>query len=346
MIHIEVNTELMTPYQIGLERGKRIRELRPVIDRVLEELVPSQSESERKEAVQKALRLSSFTKQELPEMYAEIEGVVAGAEWNLEEYALYHNCLYLSKEEIQCCTNIFISETRTEANEPILAKNTDLRGVFEDCQEITSVYSQKGLSFVCLRNAGWLGCGQGINEAGFGFALSSAHTGKYSPGIQSYVVGTYILANARNVSEALEMLISISGVGEICYLMSDSEGDAAAFESGYGNRYDIRKPEDGILISTNHYQSNSMKELTKHLASSRTRWERMNELFSRKGKFGISYITDSMMDHSHPEDFHCICRHEGRMKTIASSLILPRKKIIHVQEGNPCERRGFHSYGF
>ena len=240
MLNIKINAGLLTPYQIGLERGRRLMNLRPVVARVLETIVPVKSESERVKAIQKALRLSSFIKQELPEMYAEIEGIVAGSEWNLEEYALYHNCLYLAKEEIQCCTNIFISGTRSETGEPILAKNTDLPGVFEDCQEITSVHNQEGLSFICLRNAGWLGCGQGINEAGFGFALSSAHTGRYSPGVQSYVLGTYILANARNVSEALKILIDMPGVGEVCYLLADAEGDAAVFESGYNDLYDIR----------------------------------------------------------------------------------------------------------
>ena len=279
-------------------------------------------------------------------MYAEIEGIVAGAEWNLKEYALYHNCLYLTKEEIQCCTNIFVSENRTETSEPILAKNTDLPGVFADCQEITVVHRQEGLSFICLRNAGWLGCGQGINEAGFGFVLSSAHTGKYSLGIQSYVLGTFLLTHARNVDEALKMLINMGGVGEVCYLMADAEGGAAVFESAYGNYHDIRRPKNGILISTNHYQSDSMRKRTEHLASSRTRWERMNELFNREGKFGVNHITDSMMEHNHLEDFHCICRHEDLMKTIATSLILPGRKIMCVQAGNPCERQGFDSYGF
>ena len=93
MIHIEVSKELSTPYQIGLERGKRLRKLLPIIGRVMKTFIPSQSE--RMEAVQKALRLSSFIKEELPDIYAEIEGFIAGAEWNLEEYTLYHNCLYL-----------------------------------------------------------------------------------------------------------------------------------------------------------------------------------------------------------------------------------------------------------
>lgn len=344
MIEININTESATPYEIGFQRGKRLKELRSFIDHILEMLIPFQLESERRQTVQKALRLSKVIKRELPEMHAEIQGIIDGAQWNIEEYSLYHHWTYLTKEEIQCCTNIFASENRIETREPILAKNKDLPGVFRNCQEITSVNKPRGLSFVCLRNAGWLGCDQGINEAGFGFVLSSAHSGKYSLGIQSYVLGTVLLTHAKNLDEALNILVGARQAGEASYLMADAEGNAVVFESGYNNCYSIRRPENGTLISTNHYQSDSMKKSTAHLKSSKLRSERMNDLLNRKDLFGVDDILNSLMDHHHPDSFCCVCRHDERMPTLSTSLIFPKKNTMWVQLGNPCERQGFHSW--
>ncbi len=344
MIEIKINTASTTPYEIGFKRGKRLKELRPVIDHILEILIPFKSELERRQTVQKAMRLSTVIKQKLPEMFAEIEGIVEGAQWNIEEYSLYHHWAYLTKEEIQCCTNIFASENRTETGEPILARNKDQPGVFRNCQEITNVYNPEGLSFVCLRNAGWLGCDQGIYEAGFGFALSSAHSGRYSLGIQAYVLGTVLLAHAKNLVEALKILVGVDHAGEASYLMADAEGNAAVFESGYNNCYSIRRPNNGTLISTNHYQSDSMKKLTARLKSSKLRYERINELLNRKDRFGVDDIINSLMDHNHPDSFCCVCRHDERMPTLATSIIFPNKNRMSVQFGNPCERQGFHSW--
>lgn len=344
MIEIKINAESATPYEIGLKRGKRLRELRPFIDNIVQMLVPFQSETERRRAVQKALRLSGVIKRELPEMYAEIEGIVEGADWNIEEYSLYHHWTYLTKEEIQCCTNIFTSETRTETKEPILARNKDQPDVFRNCQEVTSICNSAGLNFVCLRNAGWVGCDQGINEAGFAFVLSSAHSGRYSLGIQAYVLGTVLLAYARNLNEALKILFNVRGAGEASYLMADAEGNAAVFESGYNNCHSIRSPDNGTLISTNHYQSDSMEMLTPRLKSSKIRSERIHELLNRKDRFGVNDIINSLMDHNHPDSFCCVCRHDERMPTLATSVIFPRKNTMLIQFGNPCERQGFHSW--
>ncbi|MDH5682522.1 MAG: C45 family peptidase [Spirochaetota bacterium] len=340
---IKININGLSPYETGLQRGKRLNELRPVINKILETMIP-QSGLERKIAVEKALRLSSVIKEELPDVYAEMEGIVAGSQWNLEEYSLYHNSLILSKKEIQCCSNIFLSEERTESGETILAKNKDLPSLFYDCQELTSVYNKKYLSYICLRNAGWPGCDQGVNEAGLSFILSSAHTGEYSTGIHSYILGSIILARASHVDEALKILESYTTTGETSFIISDAQGQGAIFECGHCKQYNRLESENGILICTNHYQSKELRKKTEHLKSSNNRWRRLNELYHCQEKFSVDYILNSLMEHNDPKDFYCICRHDDTMSTLATILIFPQKKTMQIQMGNPCEKQGFHEY--
>jgi predicted choloylglycine hydrolase len=343
-IEIEIDRSTLSPYEAGLERGKRLRELWPGIDRVTQTLLAFGSAAEQQEAVRKAMQLSAAVGHEYPDLYAEGEGVVAGAGWNAEDYALYRHWLYLAKEEVHCCTTICLLPGRTREGRIVLAKNKDLPPVFGCCQEITRVHDGRGLDYVCLRTAGALGCGQGVNEAGFAFALSSAHTGRYGPGVPGSVLGTVLLARARSVDEGVALLQSVPRAGEASYLMADAQGNAAVFEGGFGAACAVRAPKDGLLINTNHYQSEDMQASTAHLASSHTRWAWMAERFGDGGQFGVDGVRAALAAHSHTDSFFAICRHDERMTTIASSIILPQERAIRVQFGNPCAQLGYHSY--
>jgi hypothetical protein len=98
------------------------------------------------------------------------------------------------------------------------------------------------------------------------------------------------------------------------------------------------------LINTNHYQSEGMQASTAHLDSSHTRWAWMAERFGGGGRYGVGDVRAALAAHSHAESFNAVCRHDERMTTIASSIMLPQERAMWVQLDNPCAQQGYHGY--
>ncbi|MEE4359025.1 MAG: C45 family peptidase [Desulfococcaceae bacterium] len=331
-----------SPYETGRERGRVLRQL-PGLDSFMQSLLPANEKREM--CLEKTRTLSARMEKYLPGMTAEKQGLLDELGWDSEDYDLYHFLPFLFKETaLQSCTNFYLSAGRREEGKALAGKIKDYPEVFRHYQEVTSVSS--AMSFVCLRNAGWLGCDLGMNESGFCFALASASSGHYSPGITPYVLGTLLLSRARTVAEALNILSSFPGTGEASFLLADAKGAAVVLEWAFGKQYAVRRPESGLLVCTNHYLSPELRQYTAGLKSSEKRYARMRELLAFPPRIKKEQVRKAMQDHHEKNSFHCICRHSREMAGIASALMYPEEKILEIQAGRPCEKKKWEIFSF
>ena len=123
-------------------------------------------------------------------------------------------------------------------------------------------------------------------------------------------------------------------------LIGDKSGrllDVEATPDGYA----VLRDEDGMLVHTNHFQSERYapeERLLESLPDSAARLERMRGLLrAEHGRITLETVKRCLRDHDGGAT--AICRHEPErpMKTIASIIAEPEQGRLHVTRGNPCE---------
>jgi hypothetical protein len=135
----------------------------------------------------------------------------------------------------------------------------------------------------------------------------------------------------------------------MAYLITDASGQAAVVEARPGT-VTVRRPENGVLISTNHMLgAEDASERSKH---SRIRYAYVADVLRKQvGEVDEALVEEILSDH------HCtICagvhgghptapgRREG-WGTIWSSICRPDRGLLKIAPGHPCEV-GFETVRF
>jgi len=114
----------------------------------------------------------------------------------------------------------------------------------------------------------WIGREDGLNEAGLFVGIAATMLPGYQPGLTFWFVVRMLLDRCATVEEGLELVQGIPHAQSRNFLLADRSGQAAVAEVTTDG-VEVRKPEDGLLVITNHAVSPELAEREEQIRYSR-----------------------------------------------------------------------------
>ncbi|MBM4044935.1 MAG: hypothetical protein FJ279_07470 [Planctomycetes bacterium] len=324
-------------------------------------------------AVRCAEALSDVLTAHAPEAHAELLGIAEGAGWPLADAMVYNHWNYITQTPLAPtfgvppsggvafgvpplggvphtdCTARLALGSATDTGKPILAKNKDYPYRFGAGQHYVHLAdSSEGHRFVSYGVKGWVGCDNGVNDAGLCVVLTWVGTPDRGIGVQSHILLKVLLRRCATVADALALLQGIPRTGLCNYLLVDAAGDAVVFENAH-SAFAIRRPENGRLCCTNHFLSPGIIPRTpepeprwpwRH-ASSRARLSRASEMLAAANPVTVETMKAISRDHANGPSALSVCAHGERQGDSAGSvgafIYDAANARVHVASGHPCE---------
>jgi len=231
---------------IGLRRGRVLKDLiRAVVEDYAPKVGGDQELSEIRDAIEEALS------KDFPEFLEEMRGMAEGAKVPYDDLMLLLAWWSCPKG----CSNVALTDS---ALGPVLGSTLD---VGPAPYRVMLLYKPRdGYSFVTVSRAENLSAPRAMNEAGLCLGGSSTKALDECRGFPRYVLMRAAAQYCATVSEALKLFSKYERdfKNPLNVIVVDAEGDAAVVE--FTNcRMEVRRPEDGGIACTNHYESSLAK---------------------------------------------------------------------------------------
>ena len=318
-----------TYYEMGLEHGRSLRE-------VGFSLPPPE-----KKTLHFAKRCEEIIGQYMPELLDEIRGVADGAEIDYDTIMTLTTTAPFDPDEMPGCSIVAVMPERTVDGRTIIGRNFDM---FEDVSKegATTYRTYPEGHYASVGNCDiWVGRWDGLNEAGLftgATALCLPSPKPPLPGPVGWFTGRYMLDRFAAVDEAVEFIRSLPSTGSGGRLIADSSGRAVVIESSAEGR-EIRYPEDGLLILTNHAVCPAFAGKDRDsegYADSRARYTQFYELLHGTKVIGVRKVKNAMSDHEVGVCSHKVDSSGRKDSTIWSVVARPGKREVDIAEGHPC----------
>ncbi|MFW9972908.1 MAG: C45 family autoproteolytic acyltransferase/hydrolase, partial [Candidatus Odinarchaeota archaeon] len=306
----------------------------------LRELVPNQYE-----------KLEALTKG------AKIKGSIIYGGHFIEVMSGDPNSLY-KNPPVQSCSMIFALPEATSENSLIFGRNYDFPNVLQPFQVVREEIPDIGYRNLNFTQYPLVGCHMGLNEKGLAIGYNYGRSWKKQPldfrlkGVPGTFIVQEVLETCATTQEAVNFITKFPYRANGChYGLIDTSGDICVIETT-STRHAIRRPKDGILAHTNHYQTEELKDANlpdyvrfkmddmdiNPIESPIRRYKREFELLKQyKSKINFEIIKIILSDHDNrdPDDF-TVCTHGPAAGTLGSIIVLPIKKEFWVTDNHPC----------
>jgi len=338
-----------TPYEIGLQHGKQMKNKIPEFFEMGYSGLANYFGIQKMDSIKnKAVnRFEDLFQNEAPEICDEFRGISEGSGVAYEKI-LFMNVaeelgflLYPSSCSSNCtCTQLIATGEATVNGRTLIGKNEDGGPWDRGYYMHTAIKPENRKKFLTLMQPGRVGAYIGLNEDGLCFAQSSANVeGDMGFGWPRLLLFRLMIEKCSTVQEALDFISAhnFSSRG-INLTLADINGNVVLIEKSH-SRQSLRYPENGFLVATNIFVSENMrphfkKETFPIVKDSVLRADRVNELFEKnKGKINCEVIKTILSDHVNGNN--AICNHQA---TTSSYIYLPEDKKIMIAEGRPCEK--------
>jgi isopenicillin-N N-acyltransferase-like protein len=191
----------------------------------------------------------------------------------------------------------------------------------------------------------------GVNDAGLGVMLNMLHhdaddqrAGVEHIGFPVHVLLRTLLEDCGSVAEARDLVSSLSFSASSAVTVVDRGGDAASLETfplGVGEV----KPEDGLLVRTNHFVSAEGEPGCQAGATDDNSWVRRDHLVDTLTATPPAYAADVHAAMTHHDPAGPICRHGQHpddpglvdTATLATVTIDVERGGLSVLRGGPCQ---------
>ncbi|MFW9880826.1 MAG: C45 family autoproteolytic acyltransferase/hydrolase, partial [Candidatus Thorarchaeota archaeon] len=267
------------------------------------------------------------------------------------------NSLY-KNPPVQSCSMIFALPGATSENSLIFGRNYDFPNVLQPFQVVREEIPNEGYKSLNLTQYPLVGCHMGLNEKGLAIGYNYGRSWKKEPldfrlkGVPGTFIVQEILETCATTQEAAEIITKFPYRANGChYGLIDASGEVCVIETT-STRHAIRRPKDGILAHTNHYQTEELKDANlpdyvrfkmddmdiNPIESPIRRYKREFELLKQyKGKINFEIIKRILSDHDNrePDDF-TVCTHGPAAGTLGSIIVLPTRKEFWVTDNHPC----------
>lgn len=245
-----------------------------------------------------AKRCEEIIGQYMPELLDEIHGVADGAEIEYDTLMTLTTTAPFAPDDVPGCSIVAVMPERTVDGRMIIGRNFDM---FEDISKksATTYRTYPQGHYASVGNCDiWVGRWDGLNEVGLftgTTALFLPSPKPALPGPVGWFVGRYVLDCFTTVDEAVEFIQGLPCTGSGGRLIADSAGRAVVIESSVEGR-EIRYPEDGLLILTNHAVCPAFvgkDRDSEYFADSQARYNRLRELLGKAKVIDVEIVKKS-----------------------------------------------------
>jgi isopenicillin-N N-acyltransferase-like protein len=291
-----------------------------------------------------------FAEERYPQYVDEMRGMADGANVTFDDImtlnameALTMDALHLTR-----CTSFAVNEERTADGHVLLGHNEDWIPEDENDVYVISAKPRDEPPFLAMTYGGLL-ANVGFNAYGIAQLIDSVYPNDSRIGIPRLVVSRAILASRRLSGAIGRSLISHRAAGYNHLHVHDSCEIYSVEVSS--RKFDILHGTDGYMVHTNHYLSQTMKEIEnepEELISSRVRYFRANRLLRQNSSHNIKSLQAIQKDHVNLPNSICNHNIEGidpldRENTISAMVIDLTSREMHIAWGNPCQN-AYHTY--
>jgi len=291
-----------------------------------------------------------FAEERYPQYVDEWRGIADGAGVPFDEIvtlnvmeAVTTDALHLTR-----CTSFAVNEERTADGHVLAAHNEDWVPEDENDVYVVLAKPKKEPPYLAMTYGGLLP-NVGFNAYGIAQLIDSVYPNDSRIGIPRLVVARAVLASKR-LSGAIGRTLVPHRAAGYNHLLAHDSGELYSVEVS-ARKFEILHGTDGYMVHTNHYLSQTMKEIEdepEELLSSRVRYFRANRLVRQNSKNTIKSLQGIQKDHVNLPN--SICNHNiagidplDREKTINALVIDLTAREMHIAWGNPCQN-SYHTY--
>jgi len=334
-------------YEIGFQQGQSNRE---AIHKGIEEVFSLDLVNQSKpKLLPKSLfvmlakrRADKLLKKDLFSLYPKhaerIRGIAEGAEIDVS------SLLFIQMLELVIggCTSLGFLPSATSTGETILAKNFDYASFCEPYNLVCETQPSKGYKTLCCRFISLSGALDGMNEHGLAMTYNLARSiDKPECHVPTSVILQEMLETCKNAEEGADFLTKAkTGGHDGIITLADATGNIRVIE--YSRQHaKVREPQSDVVINTNHYQTAEMKsvEVTPVYPNSPPRFERAKNLLEHERNIDEELIGAVLRDHGTenvPSDM-TVCVHGDWFGTLRSMIMYPKKRLMKLLFGHPCQ---------
>lgn len=272
-----------------------------------------------------AMKCRNYVNSFFPEFLEELSGIAESATLNYDQLCAFT----LVIPDIPNCTIFAVNNNKTTW----IGRNYDMYYSFKNNLETTLCEPLGGYKNVGHSDI-FVGREDGINEKGLGVAQAGI-TAYNKPGLSFWVIIRYLLDKCANVDEAVNFISKIPHYCTMSYLLADKSGKILIAEVGPSDKIAIRKPINGFLVSTNHFNHPDMQNIKIYEPpDSRTRYNKIfKSLKNRPAILTEDYFKNLLKDHN---GLICSHRDEINLGTIWSVIFNLNSLQIWRVDGHPC----------
>ncbi|MGB9700563.1 MAG: C45 family autoproteolytic acyltransferase/hydrolase [Thermodesulfobacteriota bacterium] len=336
-----------TPKEIGSQYGSACREMIKKNIDLYFRLFKYYANLNYQQACQLAQSFIPVIQKFDPELIEEIEGIAAGAgvakaevlAINVRTELMYPDKLAPGGE----CTSIAALPPATLSGEVLIGQNWDWKPHLKETTVILEIEQINKPKVITLTEAGVVGK-IGCNSAGLGACLNILKAPVEKIGLPIHILMRGIL-NSSRMGDAIAKIVAMDrGSANNC-LLAHRDGLAMDFEMA-PLTLDFFYPQNGVLMHTNHFNSDLLKPLEGNIVQYPDTLLRygiaQQKLSARIGKITSADFQEVFRDHfNFPNG---ICRHPderehelAQAQTVVSIIMNLTKKEIYVAEGPPCQ---------
>ncbi|HPO15138.1 MAG TPA: C45 family autoproteolytic acyltransferase/hydrolase [Candidatus Hydrogenedentes bacterium] len=187
------------------------------------------------------------------------------------------------------CSGFFACGDATKDGKVLIGRNFDFfgRGVWNTNNAIIVLHPEHGQRFCWLGALSTPVSGQGFNESGLVLSLHTKFTRDVcTKGAPLFTIVHDVLARCKTLDEAIARITAKPRMVGLTIFVADTRARTAAAVGFSAHHAEIVRPENGVLVRTNHYTTEEMKRMEPTLhswrANSYGRFQRLTELLHEK----------------------------------------------------------------
>ncbi len=291
-----------------------------------------------------------FAEERYPQYIDEMHGVAEGANVTFDDVMVLNAMEAMTMDALHLtrCTSFAVNEERTADGHVLLAHNEDWVPEDENDVYVISAKPNDEPPFLAMTYGGLLP-NVGFNAYGIAQLIDSVYPNDSRIGIPRLVLARAVLA-AKRISGAIGRMLLPHRAAGYNHLLAHESGELYSVEVS-ARKFDILHGTDGYMVHTNHYFSQTMREIEsdpEELISSRVRYFRANRLVRQSSTHTIKTLQAIQKDHVNLPN--SICNHNiagidplDRENTICAFVIDLTSREMHIAWGNPCQN-AYHTY--
>lgn len=355
-----------SPHGMGLQQGKALREqahrgIREVIlendriDQIKPPWIP------RRLLLGAGRLISRWTvprdiARHYPRQYARALGIAEGAGLNIDHIwmTLFVEQNAMAGLRLPACTSIALQPERTTFNEPVVFRNFDLPPETRAFNILRRDRPDDRHASTSLTFPQLPGSHTGINDQGLAISYNLGYPrDKSGCHVSITLIVQEVLERCRSVGDAISLIEQSPRGGGALLTLADETGRIAVVELTARSTA-VRSPENGTLVSTNHYLTETARPVDTAFAAHAWPWQRRGwywigansqarrdravELLATRPLWDIDGLISILSDHGRENKGSdmTICRHPPPYETTFAAILLPARRELLLAPGQAC----------